>query len=179
MQAPAIEAIPPGALAAFINMLLILIAIWIGNASDFLRDRLQKVGRPLGSINTRNSSRRGQHFNPTPRRHPLLPQNKDMRCWSVLQLLTDIPDATIGVLVGMAAGLVLKQVWGLRLRFSDQLFFYGVLPPIIFCTCTATLSRVMARGGQRGIAAPVGTDDSSTPFTTYPPASSPQTKASP
>ena len=34
-----------------------------------------------------------------------------MRCWSFLQLLTDIPDATIGVLVGIGAGLLLEELW--------------------------------------------------------------------
>lgn len=38
-----VEPIPSGALAAFINMLLILVTIWIGNASDYLREKLQKV----------------------------------------------------------------------------------------------------------------------------------------
>lgn len=37
------EAIPEGALGAFINMLLMLVTIWIGNASDYLRDKLRRV----------------------------------------------------------------------------------------------------------------------------------------
>lgn len=49
-----------------------------------------------------------------------------MRCWSFLQLLTDIPDATIGVLVGIGAGLLLEEVWKLRVRFNDQVFFFFV-----------------------------------------------------
>lgn len=44
------EAIPVGALGAFINMLLMLVTIWIGNASDYLRDKLRRVrvGRRSG-----------------------------------------------------------------------------------------------------------------------------------
>lgn len=81
--------------------------------------------------------------NPTPCTH--ITQDKNMRCWGLLQLLTDIPDATIGVLVGMAGGLLLSTVWGLRVKFSDAVFFYGVLPPIIFCTSWVGLGRIGSR----------------------------------
>jgi hypothetical protein len=80
------------------------------------------------------------HLYPLPPPPAALTQNKDMRCFGLLRLLSDVPEATIGVLVGMVAGLVLARVWGLRLRFSDEVFFYAVLPPIIFCTSLRLVS---------------------------------------
>jgi hypothetical protein len=38
-----VEAIPSGALGAFVNMLLILVTIWIANGADFVRERLHQV----------------------------------------------------------------------------------------------------------------------------------------
>jgi hypothetical protein len=151
-----IQTIPSGAMAAFVNMIAILVSMWIGNSSDFLREKLQRVRAPgwlgvcvcpegvrvwicvwLGVPPIIQHLRMSQCISPALNTSPSYPppiQDKNMRCWSLLQLLTDIPDATIGVLVGMAAGLLLSKVWGLRVKFSDAVFFYGVLPPIIFCT---------------------------------------------
>lgn len=59
-------------------------------------------------------------------------QNPNIRCRGLLRLITDIPESTIAVLSGMVLGLVLYKCFHVRAKFSPEVFFYYILPPIIF-----------------------------------------------
>jgi len=61
-----------------------------------------------------------------------LTQNPNLRFRFLLRLVTDIPESTIAVAAGMILGLLLSRVFNIRTQFSEEVFFYFILPPIIF-----------------------------------------------
>ena len=63
---------------------------------------------------------------------PTQPQNPNLRFRFLLRLITDIPESTIAVAAGMILGLLLSKIFNIRTRFSQEVFFYFILPPIIF-----------------------------------------------
>ena len=61
-----------------------------------------------------------------------LTQNPNLRFRLLLRLVTDMPESTIAVAAGMMLGLLLSRVFNIRTQFSEEVFFYFILPPIIF-----------------------------------------------
>jgi len=61
-----------------------------------------------------------------------LTQNPNLRFRFLLRLVTDMPESTIAVAAGMILGLLLSRVFNIRTQFSEEVFFYFILPPIIF-----------------------------------------------
>lgn len=55
-----------------------------------------------------------------------------MRFRFLLRLITDMPESTIAVAAGMMLGLLLSKIFNIRTQFSEEVFFYFILPPIIF-----------------------------------------------
>lgn len=43
-----------------------------------------------------------------------------------------MPESTIAVAAGMLLGLLLSKSFHIRTQFSQEVFFYLILPPIIF-----------------------------------------------
>lgn|SRR6056297_777310 len=59
-------------------------------------------------------------------------QNPDLRFRPLLRLVTDMPESTIAVIAGMILGFILSEGFSIRAHFSEEVFFYFILPPIIF-----------------------------------------------
>lgn len=69
---------------------------------------------------------------PSPPLTPAAKQNPNIRGRFLLRLVTDVPESTIAVAAGMILGLFLSKVFNVRTQFSEEVFFYFILPPIIF-----------------------------------------------
>ncbi len=92
--------LPSSVQSLLLNIVLVLLTIYLSNASDHLRGQVHK--------------------------------NPQMKLRWLWRLVTDMPESTIAVVLGMLLGFLLSAGFNVRTKFSEEVFFYFILPPIIF-----------------------------------------------